>query len=161
MARCIVAYMGKGDRYAPLIERSIEVARSRGARLIFYDAESASMFSRPLPTAFSADGEAEQYGDKLNPQQLEKVGREDLGGLVARARGLGVDAFAWLAAKRDAKEFADYAASQDATLVVIPSHLEKSGLTDWLKGRPSGEELNEETDQPVMEVELEPEPANA
>lgn len=161
MSGCIVAYMGEGQRYSPLVERSIEVAKARDARLILYDADSASMFSSPLPTVWSADGEAEQFDDKLSPRQLEKVGKQELRDHVAHAREVGVNAYGWPATKRDAKEFAAYASSQDATLVIIPSHLEKSGLGDWLKGRPSGEQLTEETDQPVMEVELEPEPAKA
>jgi nucleotide-binding universal stress UspA family protein len=161
MAGTIVAYIGEGPSYWPLAERAAELAASRKSRLIFYDVDAASAFSNPLPTVWSAEGEAEQFGDRLDPEQLDKAGRPELRDRVARARDEGVDAWGWLPSKRDAKELAEYAAKQNATLLVIPSTLEQKGLADWLKGRPSADEVVEEADQPVLVVDLEPEAAKA
>jgi hypothetical protein len=159
MPNTIIAYVGEGPRYWPLIEQSIDLATARQARLIFYDADAASAFSSPLPTVWSGDGLAEQFDDRLNPEQLEKAGRQELRDRVLHARDKGVDAWGWLPSKRDAKTLGEYAQQQNASLVIIPTELEKHGLMDMLKGRPTAEEIVDESDQPVLEVDLEPEGA--
>jgi nucleotide-binding universal stress UspA family protein len=161
MNECIVAYTGEGERYWPLIEKSIDLAKARSARLIFYDADAASMFANPLPTWWSADGEEEQFPTRLTPEHLEKAGQEELQRRVEHARGLDVDAYGWLPSKRDAEALAEYAEEQHATLIVVPSSLDERGLKDWIQGRPSGEDVAEATHQPVVTVELEPEAAKA
>src|SRR5512139_3870788 len=75
---CVVAYVGEGERYEPLVERAIEVARSHQSRLILFDGDAASKFSSPLPTWWSADGQREQFGERLEPADLEKAGRPEL-----------------------------------------------------------------------------------
>ena len=159
MTECIIAYTGEGERYWPLIEKSIDLANARSARLIFYDADSASMFANPLPTWWSADGEEEQFPNRLTPEHLEKAGQQELKSRVEHARGLGVDAYGWLPSKRDAEALAEYAEEQGATLVVIPSNLEHGGLMGWIKGRPSGAEVADAASQPVIQVDIEPIPA--
>ena len=161
MTGTIVAYIGEGAAYWPLAERATDLAKSRNSSLIFYDVDAASAFSNPLPTVWSASGEAEQFGDRLDAEQLDKAGRPELRDRVSRAREAGVDAWGWLPSKRDAHALAEYAAKQDASLLVIPSTLEQKGLADWLKGRPSADEVVEEADQPVLVVDLEPEAAKA
>jgi len=161
MSRCVIAYTGEGSRFWPLIEHAIELAKARGAALIFYDADAASAFSNPLPTWWSAEGEKEQFGDRLGPVELEKAGCEELSQRVENARAQGVDAFGWLPSKRDASALAEYATEQEADLLVIPSSLEQKGLGDWLKGRPSADEVVDKTELPVVIVDLEPEAAKA
>ena len=161
MTGTIVAYIGEGKEYWPLAEKAIELAKARSSRLIFYDVDAASAFSNPLPTWWSAPGEAEQFGHRLDPEQLEKAGRAELRDRVSHARDEGVEAFGWLPSKRDAHELAEYAAKQNADLLVVPSSLEQKGLADWLKGRPSAGEVADQADQPVLVVDLEPEAAKA
>jgi hypothetical protein len=161
MAGTIVAYTGEGAAYWPLIERAIEVAKRRKSGLIFYDVDAASAFSNPLPTWWSAPGEKEQFGRRLDPEQLDKAGRHELRDRVTRAREQGVQAWGWLPSKRDAQDFGDYATEQGADLLLVPSTLEQKGLADWLKGRPSVDEIAEEADQPILEVDLEPQSAKA
>jgi nucleotide-binding universal stress UspA family protein len=157
MQDCILAYTGEGQHYWPLVERSIELAKSRAARLIFYDADAASRLgANPLPTVWSGEGLKEQFGNRLDPEQLEKAGREELRDRVRHAREQGVDAWGWLPSKRGAHEFAEYADEQEATLLVVPSDLDQSGLAGWLKGQPSTDEIASETEQPVIVVELKP-----
>jgi nucleotide-binding universal stress UspA family protein len=155
----IIAYIGEGPRYWPLIEQAIDLAAERKSRLILYDVDAASAFSSPLPTWWSADGLDKQFGNRLDLEQLEKAGREELRDRVRHARDRGVEAWGWLPQKRDAQALAEYAGEQDATLVIIPKQLEKQGLLDALRGRPTAEEIVEETDSPVLEVDLEPETA--
>jgi nucleotide-binding universal stress UspA family protein len=161
MTGSVIAYIGDGDRYWPLIERAFDVAERRGSPLILYNADAASMFSNPLPTWWSADGEKEQFGERLDPEQLEKAGYEDLSQRVVSARSRGIDAFGWLPSKRDAHALAEYADNQGADLLVVPSSLDQKGLVDWIKGRPTTDQVAEETDLPLVVVELEPETAKA
>jgi nucleotide-binding universal stress UspA family protein len=159
MPPTIIAYIGDGPRYWPLIERAIDLAASRKAGLILYDVDGASPFSSPRPNEWSSEGLAEQFQDRLSPQQLEKAGREELRDRVIHARDRGIETWGWLPKKRDAQTLGEYAAQQGASLVVIPTQLEKHGLLDMLRGRPSADEIVEETDSPVLEVDLEPEAA--
>lgn len=157
MPGCIVSYTGEGQHFWPLVERSIELAKERGARLIFYDADAASRLgANPLPTWWSGEGLKEQFDNRLDPEQLEKAGREELRDRVAHARDQGIDAYGWLPAKRGAHELADYANEQRATLLVVPSDLDRGGLAGWLKGQPSTDKIAHEAHQPVIVVELEP-----
>ncbi len=155
MPTCIIAYIGEGERYWPLVERSIDIARSSGARLVLYDADAGSGLGAPLPTWWSGDGAPEQFGNRLGPVELEKAGREELRDRVIRARDMGVDAYGWLPKSRGAKDLAEYASEQRADLLIIPSELEQTGLTDWLKGRPSADDIATETNRPIIEVDLE------
>jgi nucleotide-binding universal stress UspA family protein len=161
MPKTIVAYTGEGETYRPLNERALDLARRTKARLIFYDVDAASAFSNPLPTWWSAPGEKEQFGSRLNPEQLDKAGRHELRDRVAFARSAGVDAWAWLPSKRDAQALGEYASEQGADLLLVPSTLEQKGLADWLKGRPTVEDIANEANQPVLTVDLEPEAAKA
>lgn len=160
MQDCIIAYSGEGKHYRPLVERSIEMAKSRQARLIFYDSDAASRLgANPLPTAWSGEGLKEQFGNRLDPEQLEKAGREELRDRVLHAREQGLDAWGWLPSKRGAHEFAEYANEQNATLLIVPSDLDQNGLGGWMKGQPTTEKIDEETDQPVIVVDLKQEAA--
>lgn len=157
MQDCILSYTGEGQHYWPLVERSIAIAKSRGMPLIFYDADAASRLgANPLPTVWSGQGQKEQFGNRLDPEQLEKAGREELRDRVRHARDQGVDAWGWLPSKRGAHEFAEYADEQHAVLLIIPSDLDQSSLAGWLKGQPSTEEIANEADQPVVVVDLKP-----
>lgn len=157
MSGCIIAYLGEGTHYWPLIARATTIAKQRDARLILYDTDAASRLgANPLPTWWSGDGLKEQFDNRLGPEELEKAGREELRDRVVNARTEGIDAYAWLPSRRGAKELAEYATEQRATLLIIPSDLEKNGLTDWLKGQPSADKVADETHLPLLVVDLQP-----
>ncbi|MGE3075367.1 MAG: hypothetical protein AB7N24_16550 [Dehalococcoidia bacterium] len=162
MTECIVAYTGEGQRYWPLIEKSIDLANARRARLILYDADAASRFTDPLPNWWASEGAEEQYPSVLSPEHLEKAGQPELQHRVEHARQLGVDAYGWLPAKKDANSLAEYADEQGATLIVVPSSLEEDGaLTRWIKGQPKAEDVADTAQQPVLRVDVEPAAAKA
>jgi nucleotide-binding universal stress UspA family protein len=155
MSKTIIAYLGHGDHFAPLIERANSLALSRGAKLIFYDSDAASRLgASPLPTAWSGEGLKEQFSECLDPEQLEKAGQEELRDRVEAARRQGIDAFGWLPSKRGAKELAEYAVNRGADYLIVPSDLEQNGLADWLKGQPSADEVADESHLPVLVVQL-------
>ena len=72
-----------------------------------------------LPTHWSGDGEEEQFGDRLGPNDLIAAGREPLARQVGELRKMGVDAWGWLPDEADATHLAEYATDQQADLVLV------------------------------------------
>lgn len=150
----IVAYGGEDSKYDPVYARGVELARQSGASLILYDAEAGSRFGAPQPTFWSGDQDRPDNHGRLTPGELEARGRESFGRRVQEAIDMGIDAHGWLPDKKGAKELADYATSQGAYLVVVPSDLDNKGLSDWFKGSPSVDEVTKHVDTPVVVVEV-------
>ncbi len=111
---------GKDDAYGPVRKRAAEVARSAASTVILWAADaSAGPFESPLPTNWSADGETEQFGDRLGPNDLIAAGHEWLANQVGELRTAGVDAWGWLPETADANHLASYAVGQGATLLLV------------------------------------------
>ena len=126
-ASTIVAVAGEDGRFDHVWQRGVELAKERGARLILFDVDAKpSPLEDPLPTAWSADGEEEQYADPekegkpLTVSDLEAVGRGPLADRVRQANAAGVEAFGWLPDETGAKGLGKYAAREQAELVVVP-----------------------------------------
>ena len=98
----IVAVTGEDDSHSAAIERAASVARTAGATVILWDRDAASPLESPLPTDWSGDGEQDQFGDRLDPDDLVAAGREPLARQVGQLREAGVDAWAWLPSRADA-----------------------------------------------------------
>lgn len=156
---CILAYTGEDTRYRPIDRIATESAKRLGARLIFYDADAASRFgaagASPLPTWWSADGEQEQFENRLDPVHLEKAGRSWLKHTVEQARAQGVEAFGWLPSSNSAAALADYASEQGADLIYVPNDLDQGGLAAWVKGQPTLDAVKHEVEGPVVTIDLE------
>jgi nucleotide-binding universal stress UspA family protein len=123
----IVAVAGEDGRFDHVWRRGVELARERGANLVLFDVDAKpSPLEDPLPTAWSADGEEEQYaegekeGKPLSVADLEAAGRAPLADRVREARAAGVQAFGWLPDKSGAGELGEFAAREHAELVVVP-----------------------------------------
>jgi hypothetical protein len=108
------------DRHAAVRRRAAELARRDGATVVLFDL-SADMgpFESPLPTAWSGEGEAEQFGDRLTPNDLTAAGRQALADQVDDLRQAGVDAYGWLPSDADGSALLRYAIEQGAELVLI------------------------------------------
>jgi hypothetical protein len=129
--RTIVAVVGEDGRFDHVRRRAIERALESRATLILFDFDAGqSPLESPLPTNWSAQGEEEQFGDRLTVNDLETLGRAPLADQVRDARALGVEAFGWLPEKADAESLRVYAAGQGAGLVVVPAG--EAGLADDL-----------------------------
>jgi hypothetical protein len=116
----IVAVTGDDDRHAAVVKRAASVARTAGSTVILWDRDAAgSPLESPLPTDWSGDGEQEQFGDRLAPNDLVVAGREPLARQVDSLREGGVDAWAWLPEQADAEHLAQYAADQGADLILV------------------------------------------
>ena len=116
----IVAVTGDDATRGSVLKRASAVARDAGSTVILWDRDAAgSPLESPLPTDWSGDGEQEQFGDRLGPNDLVAAGREPLARQVGELRSAGLDAWAWLPDTADAEHLAAYAADQNADLVLV------------------------------------------
>ena len=148
----VLAYIREDVRYAPVRMAAIEAAQGANAQLILYDADSASLFSSPLPSNWSGDTSDRPFGDKLTPEELEAAGRPELAIHVRSARSAGVDAFGWLASSRGTNEFTEYADTQGADLLVVPEDLHDEGLMARLRRAPTPGDIAEKAERAVLTV---------
>ena len=108
------------DSHAAVRRRAATIAGSAGSTVILWAADAkTSPLEAPLPTEWSGDGEEEQFGDRLGPNDLEAAGREPLARQVSELRERGIDAWGWLPDPADAEHLAEYAAKQGASLVLV------------------------------------------
>ena len=93
------------------------MARDAGSAVILWDRDAAvSPLESPLPTDWSGDGEQEQFGDRLGPNDLIAAGREALARQVGQLRQDGIDAWGWLPSRTEAEDLARYAEDTYAAL---------------------------------------------
>lgn len=115
----IVAVTGDEER-KHVLDRAQALANERQATVILFDRDAdLGPLQSPLPTDWSADGEEEQFSDRLDPGDLERAGQAALGRQVQRLRDAGVDAYGWLPSTADAKSLTEYAAKQHADVVLL------------------------------------------
>jgi hypothetical protein len=116
----IVAVTAEDDAHAVVRKRAAEVGRHVGSTVILWASDaSVGPFESPLPTNWSGDGETEQFGDRLGPNDLIASGHEVLAMQVGELRKDGVDAWGWLPETADATHLATYATEQGASLVLL------------------------------------------
>lgn len=116
----IVAVTGHDEPRQHLLDRAESLGRETAATVILFDRDAdLGPLMSALPTAWSADGEEEQFGDRLDPEDLEAVGQAALAGQVRALRTAGIRAFGWLPPKADAQSLAEYAFKQGADTVLV------------------------------------------
>ncbi len=126
----IVAVTGEESAREPVLKRAASVARTAGSTIILWDRDAAgSILESPLPTGWSGDGEEEQFGDRLAPDDLIAAGREPLARQVDQLRSEGLDAWGWLPDKADAEHLRSYAVEHQAELVLV-SAVDRDLLAD-------------------------------
>ncbi len=135
----IIAVTSDDDRHRSVVERAATVASESGATVILFDIDAGSLspLESPLPTVLSAEGQGEQFGNRLDPGDLDAAGQGALADRVRVVRAAGVDAFGWLPDKADAQALAEYAAEQAADLVLV-----SADDTDLIEGLRAGETGN-------------------
>ena len=116
----IVAVTSEDPRHVPVLARASAVAKERDAQVILFDLDADfGPFESPLPTAWSGEGEEDQFGSRLNSQDLEAAGQPRLAERVRTLVEAGVRATGWLPPNADADALAEYAAQQGAELVLL------------------------------------------
>ena len=150
----VVVIAGEDDRYQGALQRATDLAAKRGEPLILYDWDAPSLLSEPMPTWWSGEGWDRQFPQRLDPDQLDELGRSQIADQVRAARDSGVDAFGWLPSDHGPGGLAEYASGQAASIVVVPKDLtELHGLDALINGtaRPA-EELEAKVSAAVVIV---------
>ena len=130
--RTIVAVTSHDNPRQHLLEQAESLGRDAGATVILFDRDAdLGPLMSALPTAWSADGDEDEFGDRLDPEDLETVGQAALAEQVRGLLGAGIQAFGWLPPKADAKSLAEYASQQGADTVLISA--EDKDLVDGLQ----------------------------
>lgn len=118
----IIAVTSDEDRHRPVLDRAASLASETGATVILFDLDAdLGPLESPLPTEWSGDGTAEQFGNRLSPGDLDAAGQSGLADQVRVVRAAGVTAFGWLPPKADGRALVEYAADQGATQVLVSS----------------------------------------
>jgi hypothetical protein len=120
----VVAYTTGDDQHPTVRLSAVEHARDHGCTVILYDADAASTIAEPMPNQWGSEGEGRGLGDRLDPDDLEYLGREPLASQVREARAGGLQAYAWLPKDHGPAALATYARDQGAHLVFVPDELE-------------------------------------
>jgi hypothetical protein len=149
-SRTIVAVTGEDDRYRSVRSRATALAAGTGSTVILYDIDAAGVFASPVPTQWSGEGqeeltEQEASDDRLDADALDTAGRSAIADQVRSLRSVGIDAWGWLAVKRDARELAAYAERLGADVVLVPKDLEQPGLVDRVLGNEGAAAANAES----------------
>jgi hypothetical protein len=134
----IIAVTSDDARHRPVLDRAVSLANESGATVILYDLDAdLGPLMSPLPTEWSGEGEQEQFGDRLEPNDLEAAGQGTLADQVRVVRAAGVKAFGWLPPKADAESLAEYAARQSADVVLVST--EDKDLVEAFRRSASGD----------------------
>ena len=149
--RTIVVVTGEDDRYAPVRTRASAMAAGSPSTVILYDLDAPGVFSSPVPTEWSGEGEQELTPERMGPEELEAQGRKPLADQVRNLRDVGIDAWAWLPTSADASALAEFAERQGADVILVPRDLEEPGLLERLQGK-AARDAGEETQIPVVAV---------
>jgi hypothetical protein len=130
--RAIVAVTSHDNPRQHLLERAETLGRDAGATVILFDRDAdLGPLMSALPTAWSADGDEDEFGDRLDPEDLETVGQAALAEQVRGLRAAGIQTFGWLPPKADAKSLAEYATKQGAGTILVSA--EHKDLVDELR----------------------------
>jgi hypothetical protein len=120
----VVTLTTEDDKH-PAVRRAAEVhARSHGCVLILYAADAASIFADPMPNEWDSDGEVERFGDRLNADDLDYLGRSAIAGQVREGERAGSTTSAWLPKDKGVEALARYASAEGAHIVFVPESLE-------------------------------------
>lgn len=130
--RCLVVCTDETGRYDASVTKALDIAADQSAKVILYDVTApGSAFSDPRPNEWAGEGAQEEYDRPLDPVALEKLGRHALALQVQGARQRGIDAYGWLPDNAGGDALAQYAAQQQADVVLLPNDLDAPEITDY------------------------------
>ena len=147
----VVAYATEDDQYAEVRHAAEVHAKVHGCTLILYAADVGSLLWEPMPNQLDSEGEAEQFGDRLSPEDLEFLGRSAIAGQVRDGLREGVMASAWLPKDKGIEALAEFASAQGAHIVFVPESL---ASIDELRPLLAAAEGARETARPAVELQV-------
>ena len=124
--------------------------------VILYVADVASAFSEPLPNQWDAEGEPDQFGDRLDADDLDVLGRGSVARQVREATAAGVKVAAWLPKDHGPGALADYAIVQHSHLIFVPDEL--VGVDRLSSALSAASSTTDELTRPGIEVRVIPSP---
>ena len=131
---CFVVCTDETGRYDASVEKALQRAEEAGAKVILYNVTApGSAFSDPRPNEWAGEGAKEEFERPLDPVALERLGRHEFALQVKSARDRGVDAWGWLPEKFGGDTLAQYAAQQNADLVILPADLDQPEITEYFQ----------------------------
>ena len=131
--RCIVVCTDDSGRHSGAVAEATRRAAETGARVILYDVTAAGTMTSPRPNEWAGEGEQEVYDRPLDPVAIEKLGRHDFAVQVEQARAAGADAYGWLPDETGGAAIAEYAARENAGLILVPTSLEDEQIVAELR----------------------------
>ena len=147
----MVAYTTEDDQHAEVRHAAEVHAKAHRCMLILYAANVASLWSEPMPNQWASEGEADRFGDRLSPEDLEFLGRSAVAGQVREGRRAGVRASAWLPKDKGIEALSEYASAQGAHMVFVPESLDSIDELRPLLASAGGAR---ETAQPAVELQV-------
>lgn len=147
----MVAYTTEDHEYAEVRHAAEVHAKVHGCTLILYAAHVGSLLWDPMPNQLDSEGEAEQFGDRLSPEDLDFLGRSAIAGQVREGRREGVRASGWLPKDKGIEALAEYASTQGAHIVFVPESL---ASIDELRPLLAAAEGARETTRPAVELRV-------
>lgn len=143
LARGSLILVVTDDGSSPSIARArrsaVELARSTGGRILFYDRSAESSFVDPYASGpFTSDNEGPDGRRMLDPAELRTLGRDYLAADVADARSSGVAAWAWLPRRTGPRAIAEAVERFGCDLIVVPAEIGRAAVVDrpWPGARP-------------------------
>jgi hypothetical protein len=120
----VVAHTTEDDAHPEVRDAAEQHAKAHDCIVILYAADAASWLSEPLPNQWDSEGEADQFGDRLSPEDLDALGRSAIANQVREANRAGVRASAWLPKDKGVSALAEYASGQAAHILFVPESLD-------------------------------------
>jgi hypothetical protein len=120
----VVAHTTEDDLHAEVRQAAEAHAKAHRCVLILYAADVASWLSEPMPNQWASEGEADRFGDRLSPKDLDVLGRSSIAGQVRKGRHAGAKTAAWLPKDKGAAALAEYASAQGAHIVFVPESMD-------------------------------------
>ena len=133
----VVTDDGRAPAYSRTRRAAIELARTTGGRILFYDRSAESRFVDPYASGpFTSDNDGSHGERMLEPAELRALGRGYLAEDVIEARAAGVAAWAWLPRRTGARAIGEAVERFGCDLIVVPAELGRSVVIDrrWLRG---------------------------
>jgi len=130
-----IAQTTEDDQHAEVRRAAEAHAATHGCGVILYPSDVASLLADPMPNVWDSEGEEEQFGNRLGPEDLDALGRAAIAEQIRDGRRSGLSVWAWLPKDNSVEALATYALEQGAHVVFVPESIDS---IDELRARLEG-----------------------
>ncbi len=135
----VVTDDGSSPSVARARRSAVELARSTGGRILFYDRSAESRFVDPYASGpVTSDNDGPDGRRMLDSADLRRLGRDYLAVDVTEARASGVPAWAWLPRRTGPRAIAEAVDRFGCDLVIVPAAIGRVAVVErpWPGARP-------------------------